>query len=144
MNYLNFSKYRFAMLDKISQRTVRILIVLFYSLTIFIHILIIARIIPYLWVNGGMSQSYEAQVIQSIVSILIVIAIFIYVWIMFAPNKKIKNWQKRILYGIAALWGLGLVQQLFGTPFERYTMSIVVAVGFISHILLVRKIRRLR
>ncbi|MDP3446099.1 MAG: hypothetical protein Q8T08_24825, partial [Ignavibacteria bacterium] len=61
------------MLDKISQRTVRILIVLFYSLTIFIHILIIARIIPYLWVNGGMSQSYEAQVIQSIVSILIVI-----------------------------------------------------------------------
>lgn len=132
------------MLNKISQRTVRILIALFYSLTILIHILIIAKFIPYSWVNGGMSQSYEVQALQSIVSILIVIAIFIYVWIIYAPSKKIKNWQKRILYGITALWGLGLVQQLFGTPFERYVMSIVVVIGFISHILLVRKIRILR
>lgn len=127
-----------------SYRTIRALILTFYSAALVTHILIIGKIIPYQWVNGGMSPSYEAQAVQSLVSLVITTLLFIFVWRMSGPKTNPKIWQRRALYIVTALWILGFLMQLIGTSFERYGMSIVLLVGVFGHIILIRNLPPLR
>ena len=127
-----------------TRRSVHILIPLFYLLTLATHLLIISTIIPYHWVNGGNSPSYEAQAAQSAVSIVITSLLFLFIWKV--ANKKInpKAWQRRALYALTALWIIGFIMQLLGTPFERYVLSLVLLVGIVGHIQLIRELSKSR
>jgi hypothetical protein len=40
---------------------------------------------------------------------------------------------------LTIFWGIGLVMQLLGTAFERYVLSLVLLMGFITHFRLARK-----
>lgn len=104
----------------------------FYALGITVHVLVIAKVIPYTWVNGGRSASYQAQAGQSIVSIVLLGGLYLLVRkiITSATHNK---WHGIILYVLASLWGLGYVMQLLGSQFERFFMSFVLIFGFITH-----------
>ncbi len=107
---------------------------LFYAMALFIHILIIAKLIPFDWVNGGRSESYEAQVQLSIVNIGIAFAGLGYVFI----NSNRYKLQGSKLFNIlrwflVCFWLFSFVLQLLGTFFEKFVMSLVVLLGVYVH-----------
>lgn len=124
-------------LNKISFRTTRILIAVFYSLSVATHVLVIGKIIPYTWVSGGMSKTYQDQAAQSAASIFLISLMFVFIWSVSKPKTKPTTLQIRILYVITGFWSLGLITQLLGTQFERYVLSIVILIGVVAHIRLI-------
>lgn len=58
-------------LRKINMRTAVFMGIIFYSLTILIHFLIISKNIPFTWVNGGRSESFAEQLPISIVNTVV-------------------------------------------------------------------------
>lgn len=122
----------------IADRATLSLVLAFYTAALVTQILVIFKIIPYQWVNGGMSVSYDSQVVQSVVSIVMTLLLFVFVMRMVSLKGCLKVWQRRSLYVITAWWTLGLLQ-LIGTPFERYVMSLVLLLGVVGHVILARK-----
>ena len=109
--------------------------IIFYSLTISIHVLIISGIIPFTWVNGGRSESFAAQLPISIISIIISIIGGVFTLIV---GRNILYTYKRgitvLCWFFVALWSFGFIQQLFGTPFEKMVCSLILLLGVISHL----------
>jgi hypothetical protein len=109
--------------------------IIFYSLTIFIHFLIISKSIPYTWVNGGRSESFAEQlpisVINSVISIIGV------VFTLIVGRIKLNKYKRGITvlcWFFVVLWSFGFIQQLFGTPFEKMVCSLVLLIGVISNL----------
>ena len=104
---------------------------------IIIHLLVIAEIIPYLWVNGGRTSSYaEAQQISmsSIVITLINIAIAL-IASQIIPVSLNRVWSvvlSAFLIITLPLSFVGVIQQFLGTTFEKCITSIVTSLGFIA------------
>lgn len=113
----------------------------FYASAAVAHVLVIAKIIPYSWVNGGMSDSYQEQMIQSVSSLVVLGLLFLFVRHMSKPKVQVKFWQRLALKLITAFWVIGFMLQLLGTPFERYVLSITLAIGVIGHAQLIRSFR---
>lgn len=126
------------------QRFLRILLPAFYIATMATHALVIGKIIPYQWVNGGMSTSYQAQAIQSSISLVVIALLALFIWNMRNQRTKLSIWQNRFLYVITGLWIIGFMLQLLGTPFERYILSVVMLIGIVGHLRLVRSLSRNR
>jgi len=126
---------------KTSNTLIKSLVVIFYTSAIVVQLLVILKVIPYDWVNGGMSKSYEIQAIQSIISLVIIIGLLVFVLKIIKQGTLINNWKLKILYLITFFWLLGLVMQLAGTTFERYFLSFVLLLGVASHALLIRQIK---
>ena len=127
---------------KISIETVIKLGYLYYAIVIVTHVLILLRVIPYQWVNGGRSVSYEAQTQLSFVSMAIGVVGLLYSFF----TQRIKPLRYNIVFRIFTIlvtlyWGLGFFMQLLGTPFERFMLSLVVLFGVWIHarIALVKK-----
>lgn len=120
-----------------TKKSIGLMFALFYGSGLLVHLLVVAKVIPYSWINGGMSPSYEAQAIQSAVSFAVIAALGVLVWGITKRNR-LRTWQKVLLYALAAFWSLGFVMQLLGTPFERYVMSPLLLVGVASHLFLAR------
>lgn len=116
----------------------RVLLVIFYSAAILTHVLVIAKLIPYSLVSGGMAASYNAQAVQSAVSIVVIGLFFLFTWKLSNPSRVPKNWQKRLLWLLTASWVVGFIMQVLGTSFERYVLSIVLLVGIVGHVWLLR------
>ena len=109
------------------------------SSDLMVQLLVLMKVIPYNWVNGGASDSYEAQAIQSIFSLMILSIIFVYVA---ADSKPQTNpMRQKILYAITLFWIVGLVMQLLGTTFERYFLSPVLLLAVVAHGLLVQSLK---
>ncbi|WP_282154583.1 hypothetical protein [Cytobacillus gottheilii] len=109
--------------------------IIFYSLTILIHFLIISKSIPFTWVNGGRSESFAEQLPISVVNT--VISIIGMVFTLFVGKFKLNKYKRGITlicWFFVALWSFGFIQQLFGTPFEKMVCSIVLLLGVISHL----------
>lgn len=109
--------------------------VLIGIINIIVHILVITGIIPYLWVNGGRSESFSAAQSTSFSSILItVISIIITVIAsQIIPIRFNKFWGIVIsvfLIVTLPLSFIGIIFQFLGTIFEKCVMSIVTIVGF--------------
>lgn len=112
---------------------------LFYGIVLLIHVLIIAKVIPYEWINGGRSESYDAQLQLSISNLVVAVLGFIYVFII----QKFKRLQVNKIFKIVKwvfvpFWLFSFVLQLLGTPFENYVMSPVVLFGLYVHYRLAR------
>lgn len=109
--------------------------IVFYSLTLLIHFLIISKSIPFTWVNGGRSESFAEQLPISVINILISIIGVVFTLIV----GRIKLYKyKRVITVICwffvVLWSFGFIQQLFGTPFEKIVCSLVLLIGVISNL----------
>lgn len=85
-------------MNNISAITIKWLIAIFYVSALFVQLLVLLKVIPYDWVNGGMSESYKSQSIQSLISIVIISALFIFVWKLACQNGKVKKWKLRAIY----------------------------------------------
>ncbi|MBM7620246.1 putative integral membrane protein [Bacillus tianshenii] len=109
--------------------------IIFYSLTILIHFLIISKSIPFTWVNGGRSESFAEQLPISVISI--VISIIGVVFTLIVGRIKLYKYKRgitEICWFLVVLWSFGFIQQLFGTPFEKMVCSLVVLIGVISNL----------
>lgn len=104
-------------------------------INILVHILVIANIIPYLWVNGGRTISFiEAQQIS--INSIIMTTINVIIALVASQIIQIKF---NKFWGIAIsvfliitlpLSFIGIVQQFMGTTFEKCVMSVVTIIGF--------------
>jgi len=122
-------------LRKIKMKTAVSMGIVFYSLTIFIHFLIINKRIPFTWVNGGRSESFAEQLPLSVISILI--SIIGVVFTLIIGQRKLDKYKRTltvICWFFVVLWSFGFVQQLFGTPFEKMVCSFVLLIGVISNL----------
>ncbi|MFE1244220.1 hypothetical protein ACFW35_08835 [Fictibacillus sp. NPDC058756] len=109
--------------------------IIFYSLTILIHFLIISKSIPFIWVNGGRSESFAEQLPISVVNI--VISIIGVVFTLIVGRIKLYKYKRGITvicWFFVILWSFGFIQQLFGTPFEKMVCSLVLLIGVISNL----------
>ncbi len=109
--------------------------IIFYSLTILIHFLIISKSIPFKWVNGGRSESFDEQLPISVINI--VISIIGVVFTLIVGRIKLYKYIRGITvicWFFVVLWSFGFIQQLFGTPFEKMVCSLVLLIGVISNL----------
>ncbi|MEH6989504.1 hypothetical protein [Cytobacillus firmus] len=109
--------------------------IIFYSLTILIHFLIICKSIPFTWVNGGRSESFAEQLPISVINI--VISIIGVVFTLIVGRIKLYKYKRGITVicrFFVVLWSFGFIQQLFGTPFEKMVCSLVLLLGVISNL----------
>ena len=101
---------------------------------IILHILVIANIIPYLWVNGGRTETFaEAQEIStgSIVIILVKILIAL-IASRIIPVRLNKFWGiflSAFLVITLPVTLVGVIQQFLGTTFEKCVTGIVTIIG---------------
>lgn len=111
--------------------------IIFYSLTILLHLLILSEIIPLTWVNGGQSESFATQLPISIINIFI--SIIGVVFTLFVSRNALKKYRKGITiicWFFVVLWSVGFVQQLLGTPFEKMVCSFILLLGVISNLIM--------
>ncbi len=106
-------------------------------LTIIVHVLVITGVLPYLWVNGGRSESFEVAQQTSFSSIIIILISIVITIIasQIIPIKFNKFWGIVIsvfLIITLPLSFIGIIEQFLGTMFEKCVMSIVTIVGFIA------------
>lgn len=109
--------------------------IIFYSLTILIHFLIIGKIIPFTWVNGGRSESFAEQLPITVINL--VISIIGVVFTLIVGRIKLYKYKRGITvicWFFVVLWSFGFIQQLFGTPFEKMVCSLVLLIGVISNL----------
>lgn len=109
--------------------------IIFYSLTILIHFLIISKGIPFTWVNGGRSESFAEQLPISVINF--VISIIGVVFTLIVGRIKLYKYKRGITFicwFFVVLWSIGFIQQLFGTPFEKMVCSLVLLIGVISNL----------
>lgn len=102
---------------------------------IMVHILVIANIIPYLWVNGGRTESFAVAQQTSISSIVMTIINILIALIasQIIPVKLNKFWGivlSAFLIITLPLTLVGVMQQFLGTVFEKCVMGIVTIIGF--------------
>ncbi len=119
------------------------LLIAFYGLSVLVHALVLARLIPFDWVNGGRSASYAEQARLSIVSIVVLAGLFSFVWFL-AQKGTATPLQRWTLIGITVVVGVGLLLQLLGTAFERGIVTLIMIAGLTGHLLLLGELRRSR
>lgn len=109
--------------------------IIFYTLSILIHFLIMSKIIPFTWVNGGRSESFAEQLLISVIN-TVISSIGVVFTLIVGSNKlsKYKIGMTVICWFFVVLWSFGFIQQLFGTPFEKMVCSLVLLLGVISHL----------
>ena len=104
-------------------------------MTIIVHLLVVFQVMPFTWINGGRSATFAIGRQTSIISIgILIVIILVNMWAC-----KLIRVKKCIIIMKALLWFLfvysifGLVQQLLGTTFEKFIMSIVCTVNVIMY-----------
>ena len=107
------------------------------GINIILHVLVIANIIPYSWVNGGRSESYaKAQQISmsSIIMTIINIGIALIASriIQVKLNKFWGIMLSAFLIVTLPLSFVGVIQQFLGTPFEKCFTSVITIMGFLA------------
>lgn len=103
-------------------------------INIMVHILVITGILPYLWVNGGRSESFEAAQSTSFSSIIILLVGIPITLIasQIIPVKFNKFWGIFLSAFLIITLPLGFVEiilQFLGTMYEKCVMSIIAIIG---------------
>lgn len=107
------------------------------GINVLIHISVIAGLLPYMWVNGGRTESYEMACSISTSSIVVtLIGMFIMlVGAKIIPVKFNRFWGIAftvLLMAMLPLAFVGVVQQFLGTLFEKCFCSILTIAGFLT------------
>ena len=132
MIFYNIGNLMISNLKKLSYNGSIILGIIFYTSTILVHMLIINQIIPLEWINGGHSSSLHNQIPLSMFNLII--SLFGLCFLYYAYTHRRNKLTVLISRVLSCLWLFGLIQQLLGTPFEVFVISILLLIGLISHI----------
>ncbi|TRZ39475.1 hypothetical protein CEQ21_00415 [Niallia circulans] len=108
--------------------------ILFYTLTVLLHVLILCGVIPFTIVNGGHSQDFGTQVPISIMNLTISIIGGVFTLVIGRIVTKRKRGITMVCWFFVALWSFGFAQQLVGTTFERLFCSIILLLGVIANL----------
>lgn len=120
---------------KISINTAVVMGTCFYALAILLHIFVLTGILPYTWVNGGHSESLSAQIPLSIFNIIVsLVGIFFTLIAGGYLPFKFNRGNTLIAWFFVVYWSIGFVQQILGTPFEKYGLSPLLLLGVISNL----------
>ena len=121
------------MLKKINLKTAGIISVVIAMITITIHTLVILKVMPFTWINGGRSGTFEIAKQTSTISIIILIAgIFISLWACgIIRYLKFTRVLTAILWISFAYNCIGIILQFLGTPFENLFTSILCIINAI-------------
>ncbi len=106
-------------------------------INVLLHVLVIAGVVPFGWVNGGRTATFEeargisgSSIVMTLINILIAL-----VASQIIPLKLNKFWGivlSVFLIGTLPLTLVGVSQQFLGTMFEKCVMGIITIVGFCS------------
>ena len=118
---------------KVPVRTAGIMTVVYYFLVISLHVLILGRIIPFSWVNGGRSQSFEAQIPISVTNIVIAVTCFVLMLIACRIIPNPWKWPRIPAWILTVYWVFGLAQKFLGTAFEKTVCAAILLLGVFSH-----------
>ncbi len=104
---------------------------------IIVHVLVILKVLPFQWVNGGRTESYEMACQISVASIVVMIVCILITLIAckiipLKLNRFLGIALSVLLIAMLPLSLLSVVQQFLGTLFEKCVMSAVAAIGFCS------------
>ena len=107
------------------------------GINVLIHISVIAGLLPYMWVNGGRTESYEMACSISASSIVVTL---IGMFITLVGAKIIPVKFNRfggiaftvLLMAMLPLAFVGVIQQFLGTLFEKCFCSILTIAGFLT------------
>ena len=104
-------------------------------INIIVHILVITGILPYLWVNGGRSESFQEAQSTSFSSIVItlisvIITLIASQIIPIKLNKIMGIIISAFLIITLPLAFVGIIEQFLGTIFEKCIMSVITIIGF--------------
>lgn len=120
---------------RISINTALVLGLCFYAISILLHVFVLIGILPYTWINGGLSESLSAQIPLSIFNIIVSLIGILFTLVAggYLPFK-FKKGTTLISWFFVVFWSIGFVQQLLGTPFEMYVLSLLLLLGVISNL----------
>jgi hypothetical protein len=126
-------------MKKIEAKTAGIIFLLMMAVTIIVHLLVIIKIIPYEWVNGGKINSYDETFSIAVLSIIILIIISLFTLISSTIlNVKLSRIPKIILkiisWILVVYFAFIIILQFIGTNFEIFFMSIVCLVSFLCSV----------
>lgn len=107
------------------------------GINVFIHISVIAGLLPYTWVNGGRTANFEMACSISYSSIVMTIIGMIVTLFAakFIPVKFNRFWGIAFTVFLMAMLPLsfmGVIQQFLGTLFEKCFCSILAIAGFLT------------
>lgn len=105
---------------------------LFYFSTICIHLLILTGIIPMGWISGGRITSFSEQIQISVFNLSLGVSGLLF--IQWANHSRDSSSVRLVALTLSIVWGVSLVLQFLGTPFEIFFMSLIVLCGLISHL----------
>lgn len=109
-----------------------------YFLSILIHLFVLSEKLSYKLINGGRSESIDAQKKQSIVSIVILLIFACFMFVTFLiPNFRTSILALVIIILLTLFWLMGTVMQLLGTKFEKKVVVWINLLGFLTHLSLV-------
>lgn len=105
------------------------------TINIIVHILVILGIIPFQWVNGGRTDSFDeaCRIATSSIVVMIISILITFIASGIIPIKFNKFWGiflSVILIAMLPFSFLGIIQQFLGTIFEKCFMSILAIIGF--------------
>ena len=122
-------------LRKINMKSAVFMGISFYALTILLHVFILMGIIPFTWVNGGRSESLATQLPITVINLIVSIVGGFFTLIAGGIIRtKYKKGITVICWIFVALWSIGFIQQLLGTPFEKIVCSLLLLLGVISNL----------
>ena len=118
-------------MNKISIKQAAIISIVVSVLMVLLHVLVIARIVPFQWINGGMIATYGESLSNSITGIVLMV-LFIFVYLMagdWVLKGKARRVVRTLLWGMFGFWLLSVILQLLGTPFEKAVLTILCLVN---------------
>ena len=118
-------------MNKISVKQAGIISIVVSVLMVLLHVLVIARVIPFQWINGGMIATYGESLSNSITGIVLMV-LFIFVYLMaggWVLKGKARRVVRTLLWGMFGFWLLSVILQLLGTPFEKAVLTILCLVN---------------
>lgn len=123
-------------IKRISLQSAVLINITIILIAILVHSLIIFQVLPYTWVSGGFSPTFEMQKQISVISTMILcvtipINLLAYKKIL---KKKLVIVLKILLYILFAYFFFGFFMQLLGTIFERTLMSILCLLSAIMYL----------
>ena len=127
-------------LQKLSLQNAKKIAYSFYAVSIMIHVLVITKVIPYTLVNGGRSESYDAQLQTSKANIIALLVMPPALWLVLERPKFQPYARKPAMYVVVFFLGLGFVMQLLGTWFEKLVIAPIMLVGLIAMLRLLKSI----
>jgi hypothetical protein len=131
-------------MKQLSMKQAGIIAIVVSVLMILLHALVIAKLIPFQWINGGLIATYEASLSNSITGIgLMLLFIFIYLmaggWIL---KGKFPKLVRTLLWGMFGFWLLSVILQLLGTPFEKAVLTILCLVNVFTTYQLIKESKK--